>query len=66
MRRNVLFYLKGHGRRPILNVTQAVADSLRLAAVWSLQGKHRQRKVLLRALSDFFRNRTGQAEITFL
>jgi GT2 family glycosyltransferase len=65
MRRNVLLYLREHGRRPILSVARAVGDALRLALVWTLQGKHHRRKVLLRAVRDFFRNRTGKAEITF-
>jgi GT2 family glycosyltransferase len=65
MRRNVLLYLRDHARRPGRSVLRAAADSLRLALVWTLRGEHRRRRVLLRAVGDFFRNRTGRAEIPF-
>ena len=65
MRRNVLLYLSLHGRRPLLGRLVALGDALRLAAVWTAQGKHRRRYVLLRAVGDYFLGRYGKARITF-
>jgi GT2 family glycosyltransferase len=63
MRRNVLLYLALHGTRP--GLLAALGDALRLAAVWTVQGKSARRRVLLRALGDYLRGRFGKAEIVF-
>lgn len=65
MRRNVLLYLGRHGQWKPLGSLAALCDSLRLAAVWTLQGKHRRRQILLRAVSDYLRGRLGKAGIAF-
>jgi hypothetical protein len=61
MRRNVLLYLARHGTRA--GRTRALADSLRLALVWTAQGKHRRRRVLLRAVGDYVRGNFGKAKV---
>ena len=65
MRRNVFLYLGLHGRRPTLGRLAALGDTLRLAAVWTVQGKRRRRYVLLRAVADYLRGRFGKAEMQF-
>ena len=62
MYRNVLLYLGLHGRRPHLGRLAALGDALRLAAVWTVQGKGRRRRVLLRAVRDYLGGRFGRAE----
>jgi hypothetical protein len=65
MRRNLLLYLGERGERPLLGRLVALYDSLRLAAVWTIQGKHRRRQVLLRAVGDYLRGRFGKSGLTF-
>lgn len=60
MRRNVLLYLGRHGKA--LGRAGALFDSLRLAAVWTVQKKWHKRRVLLRAVGDALRGRFGQAD----
>jgi GT2 family glycosyltransferase len=65
MRRNVLLYLGEHGARPFLGRLAALTDDLRLAAVWTLRGEHRRRRVLLRAVADYARGRFGKSRSAF-
>ena len=65
MRRNVLMYLRRNSPRPRQAVAAAFLDSLRLAAVWTVQGKRGRAGVLLRALGDFARGRMGKAGFAF-
>jgi GT2 family glycosyltransferase len=65
MRRNLLLYLGERGERPLLGRLVALYDALRLAAVWTIQGKHRRRRVLLRAVGDYLRGRFGKSGLTF-
>nr|CAA9234772.1 hypothetical protein AVDCRST_MAG63-1137 [uncultured Armatimonadetes bacterium] len=65
MYRNVFLYLRQHGARPILGPLVALYKTLRLAAVWTVQGKHHRRWVLLRAVGDFCRGNFGKADIQF-
>ena len=62
MRRNALLYLGRHGECPWRGRFAALYDALRLAAVWTVQGKKERRNVLLRALRDYFFGRFGRAE----
>lgn len=65
MHRNVFLYLARHGKRPLLGRLVVLYNMLRLALVWTVQGKHRRRRVLLRALGDSLRGRWGKAQISF-
>ena len=58
MRRNQLLYLKKHGTRA--GLLAALADSLRLWAVWTVK-RNPHRATLLRALLDFRRGHFGRA-----
>jgi GT2 family glycosyltransferase len=59
MRRNQLLYLKKNGTRA--GLLAAIADSLRLLAVWTLR-RNPNRTVLLRALRDYRQKRFGRAD----
>jgi hypothetical protein len=59
MRRNQLLYLKKNGTR--LGLLKALADSLRLLAVWTVK-RNPNRTVLQRALRDFRAGHFGRAD----
>lgn len=63
MRRNGLLYLSRHGT-PGARLW-ALCDALRLALIWTAQGKHRRRRVLLRAVADYLRGQFGKSDMTF-
>jgi len=65
MRRNILLYLGERGERPLLGRLAALYDALRLAVIWTVQGKHRRRRVLLRAVGDYLGGRFGKSDLTF-
>ena len=65
MRRNALLYLRLHGMRGAMGVLAGLYSALRLAAVWTVQGKRRRRTVLLCAIGDFLRGRFGKANFFF-
>lgn len=65
MWRNQLLYLARHGARPAAGRLAVLGEALRLAAIWTVQGKHRRRRVLLHAVADFLRGRFGKTDFAF-
>ena len=61
MRRNALLFLQKHGT--LAGRLALLSESLRLALVWTVQKKPAERRILLRAMGDYLRRRTGKADI---
>jgi GT2 family glycosyltransferase len=62
MRRNVLRYLERCAPHPLWARLDAMADLLRLMAVWQLRGNGERARVLRWALGDYLRGRMGRSD----